>query len=100
MIAAVNSFTNPWGGPEFGIWVFFTTDEALRGSGNDQGGSSSRQFLSLAGRGTCFLQSPSEKQLRLFSEVWKVSEFLWNLIGVWGPSDVSQPVEGAMNVSP
>ena len=84
MIAAVNSFTDPWGGPEFGTRVFFTTDVALRGCWNYQAGNSSRQLLSPAGRGTSLLQSPSASRschwgspisasLRLFSEVWKPS---------------------------
>lgn len=116
MIAAVNSFTGPWGGPEFGTRVFFwfvcfTTDVALQGSRNYQTGNRSRQLLSPTGRGHCFLSSPSERPLPLgkpnfsiaeviFRGLEGLSDFLWNLVGVWGPSGVSQPGEGDSNVSP
>lgn len=68
MVAAVNSFTGPWGGPEFGTKVFvylfdfgwlvgFTTAVVLQGSRTYQAGNSSRQLLFPAARGN---KLPSE----------------------------------------
>nr|KAF6422673.1 hypothetical protein HJG63_008515 [Rousettus aegyptiacus] len=111
MIAAANSFTDPWGGPEFGRRVFFTTDVALRGCRNDQAGNSSRQLLSPAGRKKPLLSeslgeaaATREAQFQhrrgYFQRLGRpVSVSLWNLVGVWGLSGVSQPVEGALAVS-
>lgn len=104
MIAAVNSFTDPWGGPEFGSRVFFTTDVAFLGCRNDQAGNSSRQFVSPAGRGNCFLQSPSERQLPLGKPHLSTAGVIFRGLeglslvfsGIWlvcGDSGVSQPVE-------
>lgn len=67
MIAAASSFTGPWRGPEFGsrifcccLFCFVITDVAFQGY---QAGNSRRPLLSPAGRGHCFLQSPSQRQL-------------------------------------
>lgn len=91
MITAVNSFTDLWGGPEFGTLMFFTTDIALRGCRNYQAGNSSRQLLSPAGRKNRFFQSPSERQLPLGKPNFSTAEVIFRgleglslyLSGIW-----------------